>query len=174
LKLLKGRKLLNKIFPKNEIWSKQIRDLLNDIDDDMGPKDIYDIIISHVINPEIPCDVDYVRVMSLYKSKGLSSDLIVICGCVNGLIPRRKYDLAGEELERFDEEQRRLFYVGLTRVKKEILLSGFRKVPHDFANRNQLPVRKRDSNFAYVIASPFLYELGSNKPTSIRGRDWDY
>ena len=41
-----------------------------------------------ITQPELPTDVDYVRVMSLHKSKGLTADLVIVMGCVEGLIPR--------------------------------------------------------------------------------------
>jgi DNA helicase-2/ATP-dependent DNA helicase PcrA len=44
-------------------------------------------IIEAVSQPEIPPDVTEVRIMSLHKSKGLSSPIVVIAGCVDGLLP---------------------------------------------------------------------------------------
>ena len=37
--------------------------------------------------PEIPPDVTQVRIMSLHKSKGLSSPVVVIAGCIKRLLP---------------------------------------------------------------------------------------
>ena len=53
--------------------------------------------------------------MSLHKSKGLSSPVVFIAGCVQGVIPRlpRNVGAAARALA----EARRLFYVGITRVK---------------------------------------------------------
>ncbi|MBW4258393.1 MULTISPECIES: 3'-5' exonuclease [Methanobacterium] len=48
----------------------------------------------------------------------MTADLVVICGCVDGLMPYRETGLSGEDLKRFVEEQRRLFYVGITRTRK--------------------------------------------------------
>jgi len=59
--------------------------------------------------------------MSLHKSKGLSSPVTIIAGCVNGLLPRApKGPLTPLERSHYDEEQRRLFFVGITRVKADL------------------------------------------------------
>jgi DNA helicase-2/ATP-dependent DNA helicase PcrA len=56
--------------------------------------------------------------MSLHKSKGLSSPYVFIVGCVEGLLPAQPEPgmSAAERVAKL-EEDRRLFYVGITRVK---------------------------------------------------------
>jgi superfamily I DNA/RNA helicase len=51
------------------------------------PADLLSLIVEAVSQPEIPPDVTEVRIMSLHKSKGLSSPIVVIAGCVDGLLP---------------------------------------------------------------------------------------
>jgi hypothetical protein len=51
------------------------------------PAELLSQIIEAVSQPEIPPDVTEVRIMSLHKSKGLSSPIVVIAGCVDGLLP---------------------------------------------------------------------------------------
>jgi superfamily I DNA/RNA helicase len=41
-----------------------------------------------IAKPEVPTEVSDVRIMSLHKSKGLSSPVTIIAGCVQGLLPR--------------------------------------------------------------------------------------
>lgn len=71
-----------------------------------------------VERPVVVTDVDYIRVMSLYKSKGLTADLVVVVGCIQGLIPFIPDDLSSAERDRALEEQRRLFYVAITRTRQ--------------------------------------------------------
>ena len=77
--------------------------------------------LSNVISkPEVPDEIKDVRIMSLHKSKGLSAPVTFVCGCVQGLLPRQPdpdKSLAEQKAEA--KEQRRLFYVGITRVKAE-------------------------------------------------------
>jgi DNA helicase II / ATP-dependent DNA helicase PcrA len=77
-------------------------------------------LTTSIARPEVPTEVNDVRIMSLHKSKGLSSPVTIIAGCVQGLLPRLPdADLTVAERRAQMEEQRRLFYVGITRVKAE-------------------------------------------------------
>ncbi len=63
-----------------------------------------------------------VRLMTVHSSKGLEFDIVFIAGLELGLFPHEKVseeNLTPEERE----EERRLFYVALTRAKKKIFLS---------------------------------------------------
>ena len=56
------------------------------------------------------------RIMSLHKSKGLSSPVVVIAGCIEGLLlTAPDQDKSPQEQQADLEEQRRLLYVGLAR-----------------------------------------------------------
>jgi DNA helicase-2/ATP-dependent DNA helicase PcrA len=54
------------------------------------PDDLLGAVIEAVSQPEIPPDVTEVRIMSLHKSKGLNSPVVVIAGCVEGLLQPEK------------------------------------------------------------------------------------
>ncbi|MDD3219841.1 MAG: ATP-dependent helicase [Lachnospiraceae bacterium] len=93
------------------------------------------------LNNEIPCEVpkkkapviygvdyqpealeaecDTVKLMTLHASKGLEFSYVFIIGVNNGLIP-----LAGNRYEG-EEEERRLFFVGMTRAKDYLELSFY-------------------------------------------------
>jgi DNA helicase II / ATP-dependent DNA helicase PcrA len=63
-----------------------------------------------------------VRLMTVHSSKGLEFDVVFISGLELGLFPHEKVseeNLTPEERE----EERRLFYVALTRAKKKVFLS---------------------------------------------------
>lgn len=61
-----------------------------------------------------------VRLMTVHASKGLEFPYVFICGLEQGLFPHNKNDAATPEEA---EEERRLFYVALTRAEKKIFLS---------------------------------------------------
>ena len=65
---------------------------------------------------------DRVTLMSLHASKGLEFPVVFIVGCEEGLLP---YERKGETVD--VEEERRLFYVGLTRAGRKLVLTHTRK-----------------------------------------------
>lgn len=68
--------------------------------------------------------LDAVQLMTLHASKGLEFEQVYIIGVNYGLIPLRAKSM--EE----DDEERRLFFVGLTRAKKRLELSYYTSPDH--------------------------------------------
>ncbi|MCB5278028.1 MAG: UvrD-helicase domain-containing protein [Candidatus Cloacimonetes bacterium] len=64
-------------------------------------------------------EIDSVRLMTLHNAKGLEFETVYIAGLENELLPHRMSMDTTEEIE----EERRLFYVGITRAKRELILS---------------------------------------------------
>ena len=62
--------------------------------------------------------IEKVALMTLHAAKGLEFSVVFIAGCEENLIPYRRQN---ESIENLDEE-RRLFYVGMTRAKKRLIL----------------------------------------------------
>jgi hypothetical protein len=104
-------------FDEADPFHKLVLDLALEVE---TPADLLDAPVAAVSLPEIPPDVTEVRIMSLHKSKGLSSPVVIIAGCVEGLLPTAPdEDLPPADRDGRLEEERRLFFVGLTRVKAE-------------------------------------------------------
>lgn len=126
-----------------------------------------------VSQPELPIEGDYVRVMSLHKSKGLTSRSVIVSGCVQGVIPAQKDKETPEEQEAILREQRRLFYVALTRCTDRLIISSFATIPRALVHKIGASTRWGANPFtADTIASMFLGELGPGAPAARRGRDW--
>ncbi len=64
-------------------------------------------------------EFDAVRLMTIHSSKGLEFPYVFITGLEEGLFPHER--LGDEKTD--TEEERRLFYVALTRAKKKVFLS---------------------------------------------------
>lgn len=85
-----------------------------------------------------------VRLMTLHKSKGLEFDRVFLIGLHGMVIPHRKSLQVPEKRKKGAwEEERRLLYVGMTRARRELVLS---------VSRTRQGKR--------VGPSPFLKELG--------------
>jgi len=135
-------------------------------------------LLDAVIQPEVPPEVTEVRIMSLHKSKGLSSPVVIVAGCVEGLLPAAPdADLTKAENDALLEEQRRLFFVGLTRVKADpknnrpgiLLLTSSRTMSLADAMQSGIRPAKVVYGTAHVHASRFLKELGPSAPASKKG-----
>ncbi|MCY3930451.1 MAG: ATP-dependent helicase [Acidobacteria bacterium] len=133
------------------------------------PAEMYAHIRDHITHPEVPRE-DVVQVMSLHKSKGLTRKIVVVTSCCQGLIPTRAKEL---QLLRFEsreqelEEQRRLFYVAITRCTKVLVLSSFRRI--DYADAKRMNVHAPGG---MTTASRFIRELGPTAPRSRPGVEW--
>jgi len=86
-----------------------------------------------------PAPVEAVKVMTLHAAKGLEFPVVFMCGVEAGLLP---VQTKGAELA----EERRLFYVGLTRAREEMILCRAR-------------TRQRHGKRLQPDLSPFVREL---------------
>ena len=89
-----------------------------------------------------------VALMTLHAAKGLEFDNIFIIGVEEGLLPHERSSDDFAELE----EERRLFFVGMTRAKKGLDVSFCR-------------YRTIRGMLMRTIPSQFLYEIGLELPT---------
>lgn len=63
-----------------------------------------------------------VRLMTVHSSKGLEYDYVFITGLEENLFPYERAGEVEEKTQEENEEERRLFYVALTRAKKKLYL----------------------------------------------------
>jgi DNA helicase-2/ATP-dependent DNA helicase PcrA len=99
-----------------------------------------------LINPSDEFDkrANKVGLMTLHTAKGLEFDTVFIAGVEEGLIPMKEQS---EEDGDNIEEERRLFYVGLTRAKKRVVLTHT-------ANRFIMGRRERNPVSRFVSEIP--------------------
>jgi len=71
---------------------------------------------------EIKEEEGAVRLLTVHASKGLEFDVVFIAGLEDGLFPHQRMNEGGIKPEQAEEE-RRLFYVALTRARKKVFLS---------------------------------------------------
>src|SRR5262249_31188225 len=123
--------------------------------------ELFSTMMKEITQPDIPPQVKEVRVMSLHKSKGLSSPYVFIAQCVQGVLPQ----ISGPGTPKANadaalEEARRLFFVGITRVKAGDGHVGslFITYPHEMgANAaKQLDIPFTKVNYGMAQLSPSI------------------
>lgn len=134
------------------------------IADDWTAKQVFEVVLGFISQPELPTDADYVRVMSLHKSKGLTAKCVIVTGCIEGAMPRVDDSLSDADQRRSIEEQRRLMYVAVTRTKNILMLSSQLTLPKNLAYAMGITITSAKGTDAIVMASRFLNELGSTAP----------
>jgi superfamily I DNA/RNA helicase len=96
---------------------------------------------------------DRVALMSLHAAKGLEWPVVFITGCEDRLLPCTLFGA------RDVEEERRLFYVGMTRARSQLILSH--------AGRRKIMGRVMTMN-----PSPFLDKISEDLTSPLDRREW--
>ncbi|MUL41857.1 AAA family ATPase [Streptomonospora sp. PA3] len=86
---------------------------------------------------------DRVALLTLHAAKGLEFPVVFLMGCDDGWLPFRLPGAPREAGDAGEAEERRLFFVGLTRARHRLYLSRARR-------------RTRRGTAADTVASPFL------------------
>jgi DNA helicase II / ATP-dependent DNA helicase PcrA len=84
-----------------------------------------------------------VNLMTIHAAKGLEFEVVFIAGCEDGIIPHAR---SLEEGEGNLEEERRLFYVAVTRARRRLLVSSCLR-------------RRKQNQTIDCVPSPFLQEI---------------
>lgn len=170
---LTGMPLLNALFPADVQWAEPLHEILqgSEITDETTCGDILTTLGEYISQPEVPTEPDFVRIMSLHASKGLTSKVTIISTIVDSLIPNIDARQTPEQQERSLREQRRLFYVAVTRPKEILVLSSPARISAPMAP--QIGVRLNPDGRTFP--SRFLREIGA-RPTRLgtAWRDADY
>jgi DNA helicase-2/ATP-dependent DNA helicase PcrA len=94
-------------------------------------------------NNENNDEIEKVNVMTIHSAKGLEFDAVFIAGTEDTIIPHAK---SVEENDSNLEEERRLFYVAITRAKKILSITACKQ-------------RRKKGALIDVVMSPFIDEL---------------
>jgi superfamily I DNA/RNA helicase len=161
------------LFPAGNLWAEPIRELvtgkMDEVEDAGG---LLDLLRTEITQPEVPAEGDFVRIMSLHKSKGLTSRVTIIVGCIHGLIPFVDSDLPAVERPAHLQEQRRVFYVALTRAKEILVVSSVASIPRAMSHQIGAVLQGGNAQHGNTIACQFLHELGPQAPAASLGADW--
>jgi len=122
LKKTYGENILGNDIPENEARWQNIQELVNvcaDYDKIKPPQGLYEFLEKTALfseADEINEQKDLVHLMTLHTAKGLEFSVVFISGCEEGILPHARSLINPLDVE----EERRLFYVGITRSKSHL------------------------------------------------------
>jgi hypothetical protein len=112
------------------------------------------------------------QVTTLWGAKGVTAEHVYLLGICREAIPgERREEYPGTDAE-YIEEQRRLFYVSITRPKTTLVLSRALKVKRGLARQLGLKVKSTGPFWANLTMSPFLEDILSLLPDAVAGESW--
>ena len=122
--------------------------------------------------PFVPDETSDLQVATLWGAKGVTADHVYVIGLCKEAIPgTRREEYPGTDLA-FEKEQRRLFYVSITRSKRTLVLSRADSIARGQAKQLGLQVSDGNRYRAGLNMSPFLRDIIDYLPNAKSGEDW--
>jgi superfamily I DNA/RNA helicase len=103
--------------------------------------------VANMLESQQPAGSGSVRLMSMRKAKGLEDDVVIMVGLEDDIVPSPIGDIS---------EEARLFYVGMTRAKENLILCHAFKRPCDISFGQEIMDKPR-SRFLDAIGKPSKY-----------------
>lgn len=131
--------------------------------------------LRHQIATNEPLTTDepsQIQVATLWGAKGVTAEHVYVLGvCREALPGQRRDDYPGTDANYVDE-QKRLFYVSITRAKETLVISRALRVRRGRAKQIGLTVTTGNTFWGDVKMSPFLRDIMNVLPTAISGESW--
>jgi DNA helicase II / ATP-dependent DNA helicase PcrA len=110
-----------------------------------------------------------VKVTTLWGAKGLTANHVYVMGLCEEAIPGvRKDEYPGTDAD-YRDEQRRLFYVSITRPRQTLVLSRPTKIKPGDSKRLNLSVKRSRAHYCELEMCPFLRDIMSELPAAVSG-----
>nr|MBU1328986.1 ATP-dependent helicase [Candidatus Omnitrophota bacterium] len=169
---LSAEDVVNDLFPEGEEILSSLRKLaLSIIASGITTEELAKSVREQLIQPEIEEERLDISIMSLHKAKGLEAELVIIANCVEGLLPYIDNYVGSVEQQKQLEESRRLFYVGMTRTKRYLILSNCTYMKKGDAMAMRVGYSGSGSNVALQTSRFISEDLGPEKPDVELGED---
>lgn len=131
------------LFPEIPLETEQKNALQSILSSATNLEDALQSIILQEHCDEFNPNIEKIALMTIHASKGLEFPVVFITGCEDGLIPYHYKDAITNE-----EEERRLFYVGMTRASELLYLTNCK-------TRKQFGIQHNEP-------SPYLADITDN------------
>jgi len=123
--------------------------------------------------PFVPGELADIHVSTLWGAKGVTAQNVYVLGLCAETMPGTQREEYPGTVSEYVEEQRRLFYVSLTRSKRTLVLSRPLSILKFAAARLGITADATGrSSFAPLTMCPFLRDIKSYLPSSQTGENW--
>ncbi len=156
IQMLNEKAELKSKIQANDSAKQAFERMLNQAEHHKNLKDLLDAVALNQDTDTLAVQAEKVSLMTLHAAKGLEFPVVFIVGCEQGLIP---FARDGENVNNIEEE-RRLFYVGMTRAM-DILCLTYAKKRRIYGTQ-----KKRQRSFFIEDIEKRLMQLEKN---SVRG-----
>jgi len=130
----------------------------------------YDIAVRDLFDEESKADI---QVTTLWSAKGVTANHVYVLGLTEQTIPgTRKDEYPGTDAD-FQDEQRRLFYVSITRSKNTLVLSRSMGIKRNDAKRLGFSSLPGTEAWVKLSMSPFLRDIIKFLPNIVPGEKWN-
>ena len=126
-------------------WNQETKDTLKHIIEVCESFDSIKIAALQTDTDTYNHQAERVALMTIHAAKGLEFPVVFVTGCENGLLPFHPLDGDVSDIE----EERRLFYVAMTRAKERLYITYAKK-------------RKRFGKIEKRTLSPFVQQIEKN------------
>jgi DNA helicase-2/ATP-dependent DNA helicase PcrA len=122
--------------------------------------------------PLATSEASNLQVATLWGAKGVTAEHVYVLGvCREALPGQRRDEYPGTDAE-YRDEQRRLFYVSITRAKRTLVISRALGIGRGPAKQIGLTVTTGGSYWADLGMSPFLHDIMGILPPAMQGASW--
>lgn len=152
---------IDELFPEDNVELSDLRKIIISLieeNDTVGK--LYSKLVDYMRT--IQSNDNQIKVMTLISSKGLEANHVYILGCNDGNMPGKNRSSYLDDHQN-KQEQRRLFYVGVTRAKKSLTITWCQNIPFEQAmgnNTSSVGVRTiNGKKYSRVGLSEFLQDV---------------
>jgi hypothetical protein len=123
--------------------------------------------------PLLTGDPSDLQVATLWGAKGVTAEHVYVLGvCQEALPGQRRKHYPGTDADYVDE-QRRLFYVSITRATETLLISRPLQISRGAARQLGLTTTSGNKFWPDLTMSDYLRDIISLLPTAVPGASWD-
>jgi DNA helicase-2/ATP-dependent DNA helicase PcrA len=121
--------------------------------------------------PFVPEETSDAQIATLWGAKGITADHVFILGLCDEAIPGERRDEYPGTDKDYIEEQRRLFYVSITRSRKTLVLSRANRMRRQEARETGLSTGQTGF-WVTLKMSRFLRDIMKFLPNAEDGEEW--